>query len=474
MKILPWVRKNPHVLIITAFFTCSFIFFTALGLTRFYSFQVFFYDFGIFARILWKLAHFQAPYINHVSLGRVFFLGDHFQPSLVLLAPLFWLTNDLRVLPVEQALATTLSGVMIYLIGRKYNLSWYFSLAITFVFLIFAGIENPLVTDWHPESTAGLFLLLFFYFFAFIKQKYTPYIFAVIFLGFKESNAVTLAFLLLFFFFYLPQRRKEILTLFGVCLVWFFLTTRLLVPSISEKPYLYTPKFAQSLPQLIATITEPAKIRLLSISTISFGFLPLIAGPAVLPVIGEYSLRLLPVEAKYDLTTLGSHYNVFLGTFLALALLYIFHVLKKQKNKKIFSYILLLYVVLISLVSARKIAVSPLNLAINKVFWSELKPNTELSTLISQVPKTGSVMAQNSLLPHLIERDEELYLTTRHYQKILPDIILFDLNPEQNPNNFWSSDGQQLPSVQKRLDNDPRYRRIPTKNSLHYLYVKQK
>ena len=146
----------------------------------------------------------------------------------------------------------------------------------------------------------------------------------------------------------------------------------------------------------------------------------------------------------------------------------------RSKNKKIFSYILLLYVVLISLVSARKIAVSPLNLAINKVFWSELKPNTELSTLISQVPKTGSVMAQNSLLPHLIERDEELYLTTRHYQKILPDIILFDLNPEQNPNNFWSSDGQQLPSVQKRLDNDPRYRRIPTKNSLHYLYVKQK
>ena len=138
-----------------------FFIFSAISLNRYFSVQIFQYDFGIFASTIWQLSQFKMAYINHISLGTVPFLGDHFQPSLALLLPLFWFIKDIKILLIEQALAIVLTAFVIQKIALKKGLSFLSSLAISIVFLLYAGIENPLVTDWHPEPTAGLFLLLF-------------------------------------------------------------------------------------------------------------------------------------------------------------------------------------------------------------------------------------------------------------------------------------------------------------------------
>lgn len=465
--------RYARIAFLTAYFGAFFLFFCALTLTRFYSFQVFYYDFGIFARMIWLLAHFQAPYIEHVSLGHILFLGDHFNPSIALMAPLFWVTSDLRILLVEQAFAIAASGVVMYKIARKSDLSFLVAIFATTMYLIFAGTLNPLVTDWHPEPTAGLFLLLFYYYFAYSQSRILPLVTALIFLGFKESNALTLMFLLVNLFMVYPKKRKAITIALAGISVWFLAVTRFIIPVISRHAYFYTPVFPKTIQSAIQTVLEKEKIHLAYISFFSYGFLPIAGGLALIPVVGELAIRFLPTEAKYDVSTLGSHYSVYLSIFLALAVLGAFSGFKKYfpKRKMVLAAIAGIGL-LFSVYSARKIATSPINLSINRIFWRELKPNPNLLRFVQSVPKTGSIMSQNNLLPHFVGRRENVYLLTRTYSRIKPDIIVFDLTPGQNPNNNWSTNQKYEGEMKDLLLKDTSYRRVAREEDTYYLFLR--
>jgi uncharacterized membrane protein len=451
------------------------VFYTAISLFRYYSYQIFYYDFGIFARIIWLLAHFRPPIIHHMDLGTINFLGDHFNPSLVIVAPLFWITSDLRILLIEQSFMTVMSGILIFLIARKYKLNYWLSLTISTIYLIYAGTANPLVTDWHTESTAGFFLLLFFYLFVFSNKKLLYAIAAIIFLGFKESNSLTLFFLSLFLLITCPKKRKELGVVIAVCIAWFFATTRIIIPFISKKPYLYTPKFTYSLIENLKNIfLNEAKQKLVTDSLISFGFLPLFSIAGLIPVLGELSIRFLPTESKFGDLTLGGHYNVFLGIFLAIATIVFLSRFSVLKKFHIVTITVCIYLLIVSAYTARKITRAPINLAINKTFWHELTPNKNIKKFISSVPKKGSITAQNNLLPHFIERNEEVYLLDKYSLNKNSDIIVFDTSPGQNPNNLWAPSYVELDTLIKHLNADSRYVRIPQPDPNYYLFVKVK
>ena len=59
-----------------------------VSLHRFWQFEVFYYDFGIFDSAIWKAAHFTAPIIDHFVVGGKVIFADHFSPSIFLLSPL--------------------------------------------------------------------------------------------------------------------------------------------------------------------------------------------------------------------------------------------------------------------------------------------------------------------------------------------------------------------------------------------------
>ncbi len=448
-----------------------FIFFVRVSFYRYNIFQVFYYDFGIFARIIWQLSRFQLPYINHLSLGRIFFLGDHFNPSLVILAPLFWLTSNLKVILVEQALVTVLSGILVFLIAKKLKLTRLSSFLISLSFLFFAGVENPLVTDWHTESTAGFFLLLFFYLFNFTHLGVLSFISAIIFLGFKESNTLTLIFLLFFLYFLNSKKRKQIIGLTIFSLVWFLATTKIIIPAIAKQPYFYTPDIPRSIIGIVSNFFNPSiKRQLVFNSLVSFGFLPIFSLVGLIPILGELAIRFIPSVSKFQSYTLAMHYNVYLGIFLALATVYgIIKIKKIFKGNKIIELALVVYLFLASLVVARKITFSPINLAINRVFWQEIQGNEKMLKIIENVPKKGSVMSQNNILPHLVNREEELYFLNSDYEKYKPDIIIIDLTPDQNINNVWGSDLEVVKRVKEELLQDSRY--IYKNPGRDYLYI---
>jgi uncharacterized membrane protein len=419
------------------FFLVFFIAFSCISLWRYNTAQIFYYDFGIFARSLWQIAHGLTPILNHNTLGEIHFLGDHFSPSLYMLTPLFWMTNSLQILLIEQALALTLSGYLIYLIARSEKLALWISITVSFIFLIFAGIVNPLVTDWHTEPTAALFLLLFIYLFFYKKLSILGVGSVLIFLGWKESNAISLILCLIPYLLIQKNKRIHIAIFMGISLIWFFGITKIIIPSLIKQPYYYSPVLPNSIFEFITNFVNTFQKRKLIVDSFSsFGFLPIIGVPFLFPIVGELGIRLVPSSSHFQSYTLGMHYNVFLGVFLALGTIYSLQIFQK-KNIQICLTIGLL---IISLIVAKKITSSPILLATNTTFWKEWNKKTLLFNELPCVPPTGSVMSQNNILPHLIQRKEKVYLLSSKYKIYKPKYIVMDLSSGQNPNNFYSGE----------------------------------
>lgn len=68
-------------------------------------------DLGKFDQAIWNTAHGR-PY--QITLGEESVLQSHFSPALALLAPLFWVCPDIRLLLVLQALSVAAAGFLVY------------------------------------------------------------------------------------------------------------------------------------------------------------------------------------------------------------------------------------------------------------------------------------------------------------------------------------------------------------------------
>jgi uncharacterized membrane protein len=457
------------------FFSTFLIAFCAIGIYRYNIGQVFYYDFGIFAHIIWQLSRFQLPTINHMVLGKVIFLGDHFNPGLVMIAPLLWAIGDLRILLIEQAIALVGTGFLVYKIAQKLSLRYSSSLAVAAAYLLFAGSENPLVTDWHPENTAAFFAVLFVYLYISQKKRMISFIVLLAFISLKESNAISAVALLIPMFFFIREKRKETTALIIFSVIYFLFAVKISVPFFAHRPYIYSPNIPISPVQIAQNfINSPEKIKLLNDSFISFGYLPILAGTWMIPIVSELGFRLAPNSTIFNNLTLGQHYNVLLGVFLALATLASLKVIQKwTKNNPIPEIAFSIYLIVISLYVARKITGSPINLAINKTFWHQLKPREELFQSLEKVPATGSVMSQNNILPYLVNRNDEVFLTTVNYEYSNPKIIILDLTETQNVNNFYGSNRSTVEDVEFKLRADMKYQKIDTENKKIYIYARK-
>ncbi|GAA4779075.1 DUF2079 domain-containing protein [Citricoccus nitrophenolicus] len=85
---------------------------------RFRNFEAKGYDLGIFDQAVRQYALFREPI---VPIKGVDFniLGDHFHPILVLLAPLYWIWDDPRMLGIAMALLLASCAIPVYLFARR-------------------------------------------------------------------------------------------------------------------------------------------------------------------------------------------------------------------------------------------------------------------------------------------------------------------------------------------------------------------
>ena len=417
-------------LVVTAGFILAGI---LVSVHRFWQYEVFYYNFGVFDQAIWHISRFQPPIIEHLLVGGKISLADHFDLSILLLAPVFWLTDRSEALLVVQAVFAGLSGLVIYKIGWEVLKDKLLSFVIMCCYFLFIGLQNAVITDFQELTVMTLPIALTFY--AIIKKRLLLFwILFVLTLGFKEVTFLLGIGIAVFLYFYNKKWRKHAIfaTLYSV--LWGVLTIKLLIPYFSQGLYLHAPDMPHGIVNTaLAMIDHPLKRNTLFFSQLEFGFLPLLAPTMWFAIIQDYVLRFIPLyqETRW---TLGLHYNAQVAPLLAIAsifgLLYLLRFTWFAKLKYLVAVLLLIN----AFIQFRFIQHGPFLLAINPVFYQHTNDFRFLNDLIARVPKNVSVMTQNNLGVRFTHQ-KFIYLR-QNYEDYKPEYIVLDLRDGQNPNNF--------------------------------------
>ena len=115
------------------------------------------FDVGIYDQGTWLLSRLRAPFVTVRGLN---LFGEHASYILILVAPLYRLWADPRLLLLLQAIALALPAWVVYRLGTKHLGNPAAGLAVAIAYLAFPAMQWALTWQFHPETLAAGFLAL--------------------------------------------------------------------------------------------------------------------------------------------------------------------------------------------------------------------------------------------------------------------------------------------------------------------------
>lgn len=420
-------------------------------MNRFWQFEAFYMDHGFFDSAIWKVAHGLPPIVD-LSWIVTNQLGDHFSPVMYLLSPLYLFTNAYEPILIIENLFVALSGLILYYLAYEKTQRRLFSFSLLVAFTWFIGLQNAVIAFYHNDLFAMLTLslaLLQIY-----KKNWLLFsLFLLLTLGLKENFAGVGIGLGVYLF--LKGFRKQGIFAGIFSAIYYVLVTHWIIPTIAHYPYPYSATIP-GFPNILTDFFTP-KIKAITIvvSLITFGFLPL-TGWTFLPTVFQdlYSRFVLNTgSARWDL---GLQYNsilsvlLFFGAIEGAVLLLKYGWYKKLVN--------LHAVVIIAsvLVLHRFVYHGPYGLLYNSAFYRHTGEMGFLNNFVAKIPLRGLIMAPNNIASHLTHHDDVMLLR-EDYPTYSPGVIVLDVRPGQNPNNYWPVISEHLPGLLLNLQKDPTY-----------------
>ena len=117
------------------------------------------FDVGNLTQAVWSTAHGRILEITDIHGDQISRLGAHFDPLIVLLAPLWWLWPHPSMLLVVQAVSVALGAVPVFLLARKHLSTEWAGLGFALVYLLYPPTQWLVVDDFHPVAFATPLLL---------------------------------------------------------------------------------------------------------------------------------------------------------------------------------------------------------------------------------------------------------------------------------------------------------------------------
>jgi uncharacterized membrane protein len=416
---------------------------TVVSLNRYWQYQSYYFDFGIFDRAIWQVAHFQLPLVDHFVLGdkAVISFADHFNPSVFLLSPLYWLTDKREILLVAQSVVVGLSALVAFFISKAHLKNKLATFSLIFAYLGYVGLQNALITDFHETTLLSLPLMILFW--SIFNNRWRVYFpMLIIILGLKESFTGLGAMLGLFLLIrYKRKYLKQALFTISLSIVWALVAIKLIIPYFSQGVYIYSPVITG------VSIDWNAVV----FTLLTFGFLPLL-DLSILPAIAENFFErfvLLPGKSK----GLAFHYNAPLSPLMFIGGLFAFQKLEKRSFK--IESIVALLIILTVFVLHRKVLNGPLGLFYNGAFYEQNQRVKYVDDFVAKFPQNGLIMTQNDLAVRLTHQDVKLL--RRDYKSIDPDYVILNLTPGQNPNSFFPISFEDTVILKEELLRDNNY-----------------
>ncbi len=452
---------------IIVYLAAYFIIINLVVLNRFRQFEAYYFDHGIYDQALWNLAHFRIPLIDHVENHLLNQFGDHFDPTIFLLVPIYWFTSSYTAILVVQNAIITASAFMLIFLGREIkNKLLLFSIIIAYT--LFVGLQNAVISNFHSEFIALFTLGLTFY--SLEKKKWRLYwLFFLLTLGCKETFVVFG--IVLGIYLILRKNYKQGILTFTYSLAYYFISVKIIMPYLAGRPFAYIPN-RYSVPEMITQFFYPlVKTRTLALSFLSFSFLPLF-NPLFLPLIlQDYFIRFVisGTNARLDL---GLHYNAIASILLAYgSILGVKKLMELKKYRKIATIHAVLIIILAVFLHVK--LHGPLGLSYNPAFYSHTKNLNFLRTFLSKIPDRGMVMTLNNLAPQMTHAYDVMLLRENYWQ-FMPQTIALDVRLGQNPNNFWPLPEGEYNTLYRRLKTDPNYTETEVTDTQIYFSKKDK
>lgn len=446
-----------------------------VSVLRFRQFEFGYFDFGIFDQIIWSASRFNIPITYHPNFiavgGFNIHLADHFNPSIYLLSPLYWLTSRQEVILIAQSVTVGLSALVGVILARKFIKNDFIIFALIFSYLGFVGLQNALITEFHEATISPLFILISFW--AIVTKKWKIYYLSLIMiLGLKETFAGLGVGLGLFILLYDRKNWKHGVATFIICISWALITTKLIIPTFSGHPYFYTPgNTLESFTAMIQSFFHfDIRLKTLFYSFLSFGFLPLFNLPLLPAILENFLTRFLSDGTTRF--TLALHYSAPLAALMFSSSVLVFSKMEKSKRLKKIIIPYAAFLIVNTFILHQFILHGPLALSYNKTFYLQTKNNQYVEDFIKKIPKDhGLIMTQNNIALRFAH--QKVMLLDQAPEHFNPSVIAINLTPGQNPNNFFPLNYETATSLKDRLLIDPLYKVTKHGDEL-YIFKKNK
>ncbi len=409
-----FIKQNTKTILLCWVIGLS-IAYSTLSIVRHNHFQSGGFDLGLYDQAVWQYANFQWPYN---TIKDRFILGDHLTLTLPLLAPLFWLWDDVRMLLIFQAFWISFSALAIYKIARirfgdskldplvkpeDDKKSSIIALCLAVIYSLFYGIQYLVYFDFHPVVIGVGLLVWIAYFLESGKIKWLI-ISIILLLLTQENMGIALASLGFIYFFHKKFRLMAIAFIIGG--VGFSLLASKVVASFSPTGFQYWPQISPNPVIILQQFFDSEEKRQVWWYTFaSFAFLPILAPGAILAIFFDLAQYFVTGPEFSRMWSPFMHHRATLGVFLTLGALDALVFLKRWRIAPQRAAVVLLGVALV----LQYIWHLPLNKLVKAEYWKKEAWMEDNRRLFALVPPGAAVATQQNLIPHLSHRNQ-IYL----------------------------------------------------------------
>jgi uncharacterized membrane protein len=137
--------------------------FAALSALRHEAFVTGRFDLGNMVQAVWSTAHGHPLRMTDLHGDQISRLAAHFDPILVLFAPLWWIWPSPNLLLVVQAVVVALGAFPVFLLARKHLGSARAALGFALAYLLYPATGWLTLNEFHPVALAAPLLLFAFW-----------------------------------------------------------------------------------------------------------------------------------------------------------------------------------------------------------------------------------------------------------------------------------------------------------------------
>lgn len=419
-KLLVLIKKHWDYLILAFFILGYIITLGTLSVLRHNAFASGF-DLGNMDSTVWNTLH-----------GNVFQLSQdgklisrfsvHSDLLLILLAPLYLIWDNVRMLIVSESIFLALGSIPVYLIATKVLKNKLLSLVMVILYLINPGMQWTDIYDFHGVSFAIPFLLFSFYF-AYTKRWRWYALFIVLALITKEQISLSVAlFGLMIALFFKEWKIGLITSLVGIG--WFVLMVFVIMPHFSPEGRHWALSWYQlnsqvGVPTTISTakivihkfFTAPGLIDYYKSLLIPFGFLSLLGLPWIVMALPELAVNVLSSHGQMQ--SIVFHYDSGITPWLVISTIFALSYIQKTtlyiRQLRRFSSLIVYGITTLVLIFAFRFNYHYSPLPTTPSCWCFMYQPTvgdkEFEALLQTLPHDASMTASPEIRPHTTHRE---------------------------------------------------------------------